>query len=190
MDFPRCPVAEARGKPSLWATAAELSGVSVEEAYALDAAQPCLYDRLGGAAIQRLSTLFYERVYGDTSPLPSGALLRHTFANTTKASAAATQAAFLTERLGGPKLYTQQRGTASLIGRHAPYAGVTHEGAARWVKHMESALAHVPEIGEEEGRMLRAFFRFHAAWIVEGKQLVNPHRLLGYSDSKHMPGKA
>ena len=86
-----CPAA------SLWDTAATLSGVSCDSAFALDSASPPVYERLGtgGAAeavLQRLSTLFYERVYADTEPLPSGALLRHAFAATTKAEAAANQA--------------------------------------------------------------------------------------------------
>ena len=92
-----------------------------------------LYERLGEAALRRLSTAFYERVYADRAPLPDGTLLRQAFANTTKADAAANQSAFLIERLGGPPLYTERKGPFALIGRHAPYAGVTRDAALRWL---------------------------------------------------------
>ncbi len=179
-----CPVAAG----SLWQQAALLSGVAVERATDIDAAEPLLFARLGEAAIRRLSTCFYDQVYADATPLPSGALLRGAFANTTKAEAIANQSAFLVERLGGPKLYSARKGTLSLIGRHAPYAGVTHEAAARWLVHMESALASVPEIDQDSLRRLLSFFRFHAYYIVEGRLLLNPHRLIGYGGSVHRGG--
>lgn len=90
------------------------------------------------------------------------------------------------ERLGGPKVYTQSKGSVSLIGRHAPYAGVTHEAAARWLHHMDAALLGVPEIDDEARAMLRSFFAFHARYIVEGRLLLNPARLIGYGGSLHM----
>lgn len=190
MDWPRCPAAPDQASPSLWRTAEELSGVSCEEAFAIDRSAPSVYEHLGGgdtaeAVLRRLSTVFYERVYADTEPLPSGALLRHAFANTTRAQASANQSTFLIERLGGPKVYTRLKGSASLVGRHAPYAGVTHEGAQRWLRHMAAALASVPEIDDDVACMLLSFFRFHAAWIVEGRKLLNPQRLIGYGDSMH-----
>jgi truncated hemoglobin YjbI len=151
-------------------------------------AQVNLYERLGEAALRRVSTAFYERVYADRAPLPGGGLLREAFANTTKADAAANQAAFLVERLGGPKLYTEHKGPFALIGRHAPYAGVTHEAAHRWLSHMDAALAAVPEVDEDACRRLRAFFHYTAFFIVEGRALVNPHRLVGYGGSKHDGG--
>ena len=178
MAFYSCPALSGSG--SLWQQAAALSGVPVEQATDIDEAVPLLFERLGAEAIRRLSTCFYERVYADTQPLPSGVLLRAAFANTTKADAIGNQALFLIERLGGPKGYTARKGALSLIGRHAPYAGVTREGAERWVKHMEAAMASVPELDEDSSRRLRSFFRFHAHYIVEGRTLLNPHRLLSY----------
>ncbi len=145
-----------------------------------------LHARLGDAVLQRVSTAFYERVYADRTPLPGGGLLREAFANTTKADAAANQAAFLIERLGGPKLYTQRKGPFALIGRHAPYAGVTRDAAHRWLQHMDAALAAVPEVDEDAAHRLRAYFRYTAFFIVEGRALVNPARLIGYS--KHLGG--
>jgi len=193
MDWPRCPAAPDPSSSSLWRCAEEISGVSCADAFALDSCSPCIYDRLGGgetaqAVLHRLSTVFYQRVYMDAQPLPSGVLLRHAFANATKKQATDNQASFLVERLGGPKLYTERKGTASLISRHAPYAGVTHEGAQRWIAHMDTALDAVAEIDDESRRMLRSFFRFHAIWIVEGRTLLNPQRLIGYSDSVHIAG--
>ena len=152
------------------------------------AAQVNLYERCGGAALRRLSTLFYERVFADRAPLPGGGLLRDVFANTTKAVAAEAQSAFLVERLGGPALYTQQRGPFALIGRHAPYAGVTRAAAERWLHHMFGALAAVPELDADAVRRLRAYFRYTAFFIVEGRALVNPQRLIGYGGSKHDGG--
>jgi len=147
-----------------------------------------LYERLGEAALRRLSTAFYERVYADRAPLPDGSLLRHAFANTTKADAAANQSAFLIERLGGPKVYSESKGAHALIGRHAPYAGVTRDAAQRWLQHMDAALAAVPEVDEDALRRLQAYFRYTAFWIVEGRALVNPARLLSYGGSKHLGG--
>jgi truncated hemoglobin YjbI len=147
-----------------------------------------LYERLGEAALRRVCTAFYERVYADRVPLPGGALLRAAFANTTKADAAANQAAFLIERLGGPKLYTSRKGPFALIGRHAPYAGVTRDAAARWLQHMDAALTAVPEVDDDAARRLRAYFHYTAFFIVEGRELVNPSRLIGYGGSKHDGG--
>jgi truncated hemoglobin YjbI len=144
-----------------------------------------LYGRIGEAPLRRLSTLFYERVYADRVPLPTGGLLRDAFANTTKADAASNQAAFLVERLGGPQLYTQHKGPFALIGRHAPYALVTRDTAARWLAHMEAAMDGTPELDADAVRRLRWFFRYTAYFIVEGRALVNPNRLIGYGGSKH-----
>ena len=48
-----------------------------------------------------------------------------------------SQVKFLSEKLGGPKLYSQEKGPHfRLISRHAPYAGVDEAGAALWLKHM------------------------------------------------------
>ena len=147
-----------------------------------------LYERIGEAALRRLSTAFYERVYSDRAPLPDGTLLRHAFANTTKADAAANQSAFLMERLGGPRVYTERKGPFALIGRHAPYAGVTRDAAHRWLHHMDAALAAVPEVDDDARRRLQAYFRYTAFFIVEGRALVNPARLIGYGGSKHSGG--
>lgn len=118
----------------------------------------------------------------------AGGLLRDAFANTTKAEAASNQAAFLVERLGGPQLYTQRKGPFALIGRHAPYAGVTRDAAHRWLQHMHAALAAVPEVDDDSVRRLRAYFNYTAFFIVEGRALVNPNRLIGYGGSKHDGG--
>ena len=203
MQLSRCP---------LWQQAAALSGVTPERAAEVDearaqpharrvakcgaqlgahvsrAAQVNLYEQLGEAALRRLSTAFYERVYSDRMPLPDGTLLRHAFANTTKADAAAKQSDFLIERLGGPPIYTQRKGPVAIIGRHAPYAGVTRDAAHRWLQHMDAALAAVPEVDEDARRKLQSYFRYTAFFIVEGRALVNPARLIGYGGSKHSGG--
>ncbi len=162
--------------------------ISCSAAVVCARAQVNLYERLGEAVLKRVSTAFYERVYADLTPLPGGGLLREAFANTTKVDAADAQSTFLIERLGGPKLYTERKGPFALIGRHAPYAGVTREAAHRWLAHMDAALAAVPEVDEDSASRLRAFFHYTAFFIVEGRALVNPHRLVGYGGSKHDGG--
>lgn len=175
-------VTEGLAACPLWEQAAALSGVSVVASQEIDAV--CLFDRLGEAVLRRLSTAFYERVFCDTTPLPSGVLLRVAFANTTKADAAANQALFLIERLGGPKVFSERKGRLALIGRHAPYAGVTREAAERWLQHMHAALESVPEIDDDSKQRLSSFFRYTAFLITEGRELVNPQRIIGYS--KHI----
>lgn len=160
-------------------------GVSQAEAVAA-VDEVNLYERLGSETLLRVSAAFYDRVYSDTHRLSStGETIRGVFANTTRAQAVENQHMYLTERLGGPKVYTEQKGSFQLIGRHAPYAGVDEEAAGRWLCLMAEALQSVGEVdGDSRERLLR-FFRYHAYYIVLGKQLVNCARLVGYGGSRH-----
>ena len=51
--------------PTLQELASERSGVPQDEAFALDAAQPSLYARLGRGPFEQLARAFYDRVYAD-----------------------------------------------------------------------------------------------------------------------------
>lgn len=181
----RCPL-------SLSAQASALSGVPASAALALSAAQPSVYERLGEPALRRLASSHYERVFGDTEPLRggAGAPLRAAFAHVTRAEASHNLALFLVERCGGPPVFTRERGTPALVGRHGPYAACTREAAERWLQHMDAALDELlPPEADAEGRaalpLLRNWLHWQAFFIVEGRLLLNPSRLVGYGGSVH-----
>lgn len=140
---------------------------AVEEARAAN-----LYARLGADTFTRLSAEFYARVYGDE------AWFRALFANTTQEAAARNQREFLTQEFGGPPLYRARKGCTSLLARHGPYA-VTHAARHRWLAHMEGACRAA--VGDEQCfALLMAYFRHMAAFVVVGRELVNPARTVGY----------
>lgn len=161
---------------SLQAQASERSGVTLEEAFSIDAVN--LYERLGHETFVELSTNFYDRVYGDEE-----AWFRDIFANSTKESAIQNQYEFFVQRMGGPPLYSNRKGHPALIGRHGPYA-VTSRAADRWLLHMRAALDSTPGIDPDSRQRLSCYFRHTAHFLVAGKELVNRERLVGYA-GKH-----
>lgn len=167
-------------RKSLHQQAAELSGVSEAQAAALDSLRPSAFERLGEEAVRSLCSGFYSRVFADTIPLPSGTLLRAAFASVTREHATERLTLFLVERLGGPRGFSESRGSLALLARHAPYAAVTAEAGGRWVEHMEAALAEATADGELCSA-LRHYFRFTASYVVEGRLLCNSHNNVGYS---------
>jgi len=154
-----------------------MSGVSQEDATAVDDVN--LYERLGYDTFVKLSTNFYNNVYNDDEEW-----FREIFANSTKDDAIQNQYEFFIQRMGGPSLYSDRKGSPALIGRHGPYS-VTQKSAARWLNHMKSALDDTTEIDTDSKRLLYNFFKHTAFYLVAGKKLVNDHRLVGYG-SKHM----
>lgn len=146
---------------------------------------PSLATAVGVPTLRALSTAFYTRVFAaDTPPA-----FRGLFANVTATEAAARQSDYLIEALGGPPVFTASRGAAALLGRHAPYA-VGEAGAAVWLRLMADAVAEVVVGGEDAAALasrLMVFFRWTAWYIVLGRGLVNPCRVVGYR-AKHDGG--
>jgi len=179
-------VAASAGRaPALRELCSALSCVSEEDSSAVFRLSPSAYSRLGGeSGCRALSAAFYNLVFDDTDPLPSGVLLRNAFASVTRAEGAERQACFLAEAFGGPPLFTQLRGRGRLLSRHAPYEGVTSEAGIRWLAHMTTALRGSPAVqaDAELRRALLDYFRFTATYVVEGRKLCNPaNNAVGYS---------
>ena len=156
--------------------------MSAEDSVALERLSPCAFDRLGEARLRLLSSTFYDSVFDDKTPLPSGVLLREAFSSVTREVGAKRQACFLVERFGGPKLFSQLRGRSMLLARHAPYSGVTAEGGARWLSHMLAALESLTLDDAELSAALKSYFTFTVSYVVNGRVLCNAHNLVGYGD--------
>ena len=164
---------------AIQASACRFSGVSMEEAFVIDKAEPSLYVRLGHPALVALSTRFYDAVYAE-DPAGEFAWFRAIFAGSDKAAAIRNQHEFLTQRLGGPSFFSDRKGHPALIGRHMGFGGegVSHRAAVRWLHHMEAALNHCAAEGGEGGEStvidedsrarLLAFFRHTAYFLVAG----------------------
>ncbi|GAB0492906.1 hypothetical protein MMPV_004176 [Pyropia vietnamensis] len=165
------------------------SGVSRAARDAAVGTPPSLAAKVGTSTLRALSTAFYARVFSADSP-PA---FRGLFSNVTAAEAAARQSDYLIEALGGPPMFSASRGAAALLGRHAPYA-VGEAGAAVWLRFMADAVAEVVVEGKAGGKdapalaaRLMVFFRWTAWYIVLGRGLVNPCRVVGYR-AKHDGG--
>lgn len=163
------------------------SGISRAARDAAVGTPPSLATAVGVPTLRALSTAFYGRVFAADAP-PA---FRGLFANVTATEAAARQSDYLIEALGGPPVFTASRGAAALLGRHAPYA-VGEAGAAVWLRLMADAVAEV--VGGGGGHdapalasRLMVFFRWTAWYIVLGRGLVNPCRVVGYR-AKHDGG--
>lgn len=158
-----------------------MSGVRQEEAAAIDHVN--LYEKLGFDTFVQLSTNFYTNVYSDEQQW-----FRSIFANATKDEAIQNQYEFFIQRMGGPPLYAQRKGTTALIARHGPYP-ITERAAARWLYHMKSALDQTSEIDFDSKTRMFNFFKHTAFFLVAGKELTNHHRLVGnygVGGTKHM----
>uniref|UniRef100_A0A7S3LSX9 Globin n=1 Tax=Aplanochytrium stocchinoi TaxID=215587 RepID=A0A7S3LSX9_9STRA len=148
--------------------ARRLSGVSSEEAFALDKLEPSLYERLKHDTFVKLSTEFYNRVYSDTgSPWFLEIFARHD-----KQMAIQNQYEFFIQRMGGPPLYSQRKGHPALIGRHIQF-NIVEEAAARWIEHMEAAMDATPEIDAECKKVMLDFLKHTAYFIHIGVMRAN-----------------
>ncbi|RKQ32633.1 globin [Oceanobacillus halophilus] len=91
-----------------------------------------IYDAIGGSdAIDRIVTLFYERVgrHPDLIPIFPDDLTE----------TARKQRLFLTQFFGGPRLYEEDRGHPMLRRRHLPFP-ITPTRRDAWLHCMEEAL--------------------------------------------------
>jgi hemoglobin len=96
--------------------------------------EPTAYEVLGGRPFfQSLVQAFYEGVAGDP-------VLRPMYPEDDLGPAAERLQLFLEQYFGGPGTYSEQRGHPRLRMRHDPFV-IDHDGADRWLGHMERALA-------------------------------------------------
>eukprot|EP00162_Nutomonas_longa_P019960 comp3453_c0_seq1/m.1475 comp3453_c0_seq1/g.1475 ORF comp3453_c0_seq1/g.1475 comp3453_c0_seq1/m.1475 type:complete len:141 (+) comp3453_c0_seq1:24-446(+) len=117
-----------------------------------------IYEMVGGfPAIERLSTNFYNRVFDDDDE-EYYKIFTSMFINLDKANAIRNQAEFLTQRFGGPQLYSERKGHPALRMRHAPFA-ITEKAAQRWMEHMTAAVNEVFS-GDEHDFVRRAMMEF------------------------------
>jgi len=117
-------------------------------------AVPTLYEWIGGsAAIERLFTLFYERV-------PSDPLLAPVFAHMDPAHARHV-AAFVGEVLGGPKAYSEDHGGhAHMIRKHLGRA-LTEPQRRRWIALL---LDCADEVALKDDPEFRSAFVAYLEW--------------------------
>lgn len=112
------------------------------------------YDRLGGhGQVVRLVDAFYRAM--DT--LPEAAVIRAMHEPDLR-STKAVLVQYLSEWMGGPQLYTSQRGAPMLRRRHQPFR---IDGAARdaWMSCMRQALAEVCVDEGLRAELEAAFFK-------------------------------
>jgi len=125
----------------------------------LPASQSTHYDRLGGqAAVARLVDAFYSQM--DTRAEARVVRAMH---EADLSSTKAVLAFYLTEWLGGPKLYSTQRGHPRLRMRHAHFAiGVAERDA--WLACMGAALDATGAQPDLRDELMQAFFKT-ADWM-------------------------
>jgi hemoglobin len=130
-----------------------------------------LFSEIGGqAAVDRLVDSFYHRM--DT--LPEAKVIRALHADDLT-SVRAVLKRYLGEWLGGPKLYTQERGHPRLRQRHMPFKiGVAERDA--WMLCMQGALDEVVDNEVLRAHLSQSFFKL-ADWVRNDSG--NPH------DSNH-----
>jgi truncated hemoglobin YjbI len=170
-------------KQELFAAATKLSGITHSQSLlASTALSPPLLSIIGGpTGFHTLSTLFYNRVFNDTSnPWFLGI-----FATSTKEEAVDNQYRFLVQSFGGEELYTAKKGGkygVRLVGRHANYT-IGSKAAERWIEHMECAIDEHDALRGEENEVarkyLKMYFRFTAYYIVVAKEYMREDQLSG-----------
>ena len=131
------------------------------------------FAQIGGAeAVDRLVEAFYRRV----ETLPEAAGIRAMHARDLTATKEVLKR-YLNEWLGGPRLYSRDRGQPRLRRAHAPFSIGPAERDA-WMLCMRGALAEVVSDETLRGQLERAFFKI-AETVRNDPE--NPHDL----DRKH-----
>ena len=162
-------------KQALQKTASERSGVSHDESTQAEFMQPSIYERIGEAGLQELSTRFYDKVFADKD----AAWFLNIFSSSTRAEAIENQYLFFVQTFGGPPLYQEKKGKYTrLVGRHANY-GIGERAAGRWIEHMISAMDEHSEISKdtETREKLEKYFRFTAHYIVAAMEYMRPDQV-------------
>ncbi|MEM8782417.1 MAG: globin [Planctomycetota bacterium] len=108
-----------------------------------------VYEVIGEDGFARLVSFFYRRVRADD-------LLGPMYPADDWDGAEARLRDFLVFRFGGPARYVEQRGHPRLRMRHLPFA-IDERAAARWLSHMDAALAEAALPGPVID-VLRPFF--------------------------------
>ncbi|KAL9313406.1 hypothetical protein ACSQ67_018858 [Phaseolus vulgaris] len=147
---------------SLQQKASEWSGISIDDAFAIDDA---------------------DLVYDDDEEW-----FRSIFGNSEKEKAIQNQYEFLVQRMGGPPLYSQRRGHPALIARHRPFP-LTHEAAERWLHHMAQALESTSAIDDDSKIKLTNFFRHTAYFLVAGVEVKDQNHHTPCKDAAQHPCK-
>jgi hemoglobin len=115
---------------------------------------PTLYEWLGGLpSLQKLTAEFYARV-------PSDPLLAPVFAHMSPQHAEHV-AEFLAEVLGGPAIYSKERGGHPHMIRKHLSRGLNHAQRRRWI---ELLLACADEIGLPDDPEFRSAFVGYLEW--------------------------
>jgi truncated hemoglobin YjbI len=151
--------------------AQEQSGVSYDESsVVVEHLSPSLYERLGDQGLYRLSELFYNHVFSDTTT----PWFVNIFSSSTRAEAVENQHLFFVQTFGGPDVYRQKKGKYTrLVGRHANYS-IGRRAAERWVHHMNAAMLEHEQLStDEEARAaLSKYFLYTAHYIVVASEYM------------------
>ena len=116
-----------------------------------------VYGLIGDEGFARLVAAFYRRVASDE-------ILSPMYPKHDMAGAEQRLRGFLTQRFGGPDVYSQQRGHPRLRMRHGPFK-INRAGRDRWVELMEAALVEAA-LPAEAIPLLRKFFHDSATFMI------------------------
>jgi hemoglobin len=142
--------------------------MSLPPAVAVVATNPH-YARLGGgAAVERLVEAFYRHMGREPQAAGIWAMHRRELRHIQD-----VLVAYLCEWLGGPKLYSPQRGAPRLGRVHAAFAIGPAERDA-WMLCMDRALDEVSDDAALKGELHRAFFK-----VADHLTRQNTHSTLG-----------
>lgn len=114
-----------------------------------------LYDKIGTKKLRKLIHDFYSGIRQDE-------LLKPMYQDDFDA-AEERLFLFITQYLGGPDTYNQQRGHPRLRQRHVVFP-ITEQAKLHWLKNMEQALA-MSEIADTERELLWKYFQQTAEFL-------------------------
>jgi truncated hemoglobin YjbI len=89
--------------------AEESSGITADQVYKIDEVD--LIEKLGETTFITLCGVFYDKIYRSE-------ILKHLFQEVEKDDMTHNMYEFLIERFGGPKYYSDRKGTPALFNRH------------------------------------------------------------------------
>ena len=150
----------------LQARATELSGVSYDEANAIDDLN--LGEQIGEFNMMQISESFYKKVLNDKDDWFRGMFSgREDFAG--------DQNEFILQRLGGPSYYSDRKRNPSLVTKHAAFE-MSPRTAERWLEYMDDTLIEVEnnkDITSTQRDIMMAYFRWQAYILVASQEAAN-----------------